>query len=155
MKLNKVYFLRGTTFFRCKSSRNYKWLEEPEEKQLCLAQFMDQLMQNSGSPRTSQFGSTPSPGFRSGTVMRWPWKVMRRLFLISPWGLNVDPRGELCPLRSKTLCSPFRFSKQYIESIYTLGKNKGVNFPLGFKVHPWGPTSPLGANVTPWSKKCG
>jgi hypothetical protein len=68
----------------------------------------------------------------------------------------MSPPGALCPLGVKLspgvkiLCSLLRFSKQYLECVNPYGGEwREWAFPLGYKAHPWGPSSPLEQTLRP------
>jgi hypothetical protein len=79
---------------------------------------------------------------------------------ILPPGVKFAASGEICPLELKL--SPRGVNPLFVSSFFLkrrtcspLGVNKGVNIPLGIKVHPWGPRSSLVGKFTPWgSNSC-
>jgi hypothetical protein len=89
-------------------------------------------------------------------VLDWgPRKVFESLsnargkFLTLPWGRNLTPRGDIGPCGWRLSVRPTIL----LNSVYPWeGWSKGWTFPLGNKVHPWGPSSPLGANFLPRGK---
>jgi hypothetical protein len=102
-------------------------------------------------------------GWRLGKLFRWP-KLNHRMIPLTPLApksnfnaevylrpiLNFTPRGKLwhqgisyppgvtfVPWGWNSIIAPPFFLT--VESVHTLGWTKGWTFPLGDKVHPWGP----------------
>jgi hypothetical protein len=82
-----------------------------------------------------------------------------RPFLTSPLGVNFDHQGKVVP-QGLTLSPKVKFSVRpsillNSRECSPLGVNEGMNIPPGDKFHPWGPSSPLGANFTPHVREIG
>jgi hypothetical protein len=61
------------------------------------------------------------------------------------WTLSLG--GEVIPWWWNSLFAPPFFA--IVESVHPWGWTKGLTLPQGDKFHPWGPSSPLGAKLTP------
>jgi hypothetical protein len=83
-------------------------------------------------------------------VQRPILNIARRVKLWPPRA-KLSPRGKFCPLGVKlspggmkfTFCPSILLNNRECSPLVV---NEGVTFPPGDKFHPWGPSSPLGAN---------
>jgi hypothetical protein len=106
------------------------------------------------------------PAFPSEYWIYVCWRLTaQRTDLISPlegkmwpqgrsWsaGINFVPKGWSRPLGLKTLCSPLRSSKQYVEeNVQPQGVKERVNIPPKIKISPlWGAKFPPRGKLYPW-----